>query len=374
MVNASSPFQTLGDFLKAASEKPGTLNVGTVNVGSTQNLTAELFKSMAGIDVVIVPFRGSPDVVVALLRNDIQMAIDFYAALKPTLDGGKARALATSGPQRSPELPDVPTVQEGGVAGFDVTAWNGLYAPAGTPDAIVETLNKALHEVLADPDLKKRALDLGIDAKASTPAELDARLRGDIEKWGKVIARPAFPSSKARVSRRLKSPATQKEYPPVHDTQDRRVTQIATGNDATTQRALTFQLTAQLTAGVRRGVDVDIGLTGRQRRREGRGLVIGQCRRALERTGEGNVLLRQRNDVDAGVLAGFSPDHGCAPADGQLPTDPEKLPSQVVPFWWPGRRSQSPCRCRCSWWAALRFCRPAPPCRPCRRRRVGLAQ
>jgi tripartite-type tricarboxylate transporter receptor subunit TctC len=188
IVNASSPFQTLGDFLKAAHEKPGTLNVGTITVGSTQNLTAELFKAMAGVDIVIVPFRSSPDVVIGLLRDDIQMAIDFYAAFKPTLDGGKARALATSAPKRSPELPDVPTVQEGGVANFDVTAWNGLYAPAGTPDAIIQTLNKALQDVLADPALKKHALDLGIDAKASTPAELDARMRGDIDKWGKVIA------------------------------------------------------------------------------------------------------------------------------------------------------------------------------------------
>jgi tripartite-type tricarboxylate transporter receptor subunit TctC len=193
IVNTTAPYQTLGDFLKAAKEKPGTLNVGTINVGSTQNLTAELFKSMAGIDVVIVPFRGSPDVVVALLRDDIQMAIDFYAALKPTLDGGKARALATSAPRRSPELPNVPTVQEGGVANFDVTAWNGLYAPAGTADAIVQTLNAALHDVLADPDLKKRALDLGIDTKASTPAELDARMRGDIAKWGQVIAQAKIP-------------------------------------------------------------------------------------------------------------------------------------------------------------------------------------
>src|SRR5580704_9280645 len=194
IANTSSPFQTLDDFLKAAREKPGTLNVGTVTVGSTQNLTAELFKSMAGLDVVIVPFRGSPDVVVALLRNDIQMGIDFYAALKPTLDGGKARVIATSAPRRSPELPNIPTVQEeGGVADFDVTAWGGLYAPAGTPDAIVQTLNAALHEVLADPDLKKRALDLGIDAKASTPAELDARMRADIAKWGQVIARANIP-------------------------------------------------------------------------------------------------------------------------------------------------------------------------------------
>ena len=192
-VGADSSYKSLGDFLKAAHEKPSTLNIGTINVGGTQNLTAELFKSMAGVNVVIVPFRSSPEVVVALLRNDVQMDIDFYAALKPTLDNGKARILATSAARRSPELPDIPTVQEAGVANFDVTAWNALYAPAGTPDAIVQTLNKALQEVLADPELKKRALALGIDAKASTPAEIDARMRSDIAKWGKVIENAHIP-------------------------------------------------------------------------------------------------------------------------------------------------------------------------------------
>jgi tripartite-type tricarboxylate transporter receptor subunit TctC len=193
IVDVSSPYQTMGDFLKAAKQKPGTLNIGTINVGSTQNLTAQLFKTLAGIDVQLVPFKGSPDVVVGLLRNDIQMAVDFYAALKPVLDNGKARALATSAPQRSPELPNVPTVQEAGVAGFDVTAWNGLYAPVGTSAEIIQILNSALHEVLADPELKKRALDLGIDAKASTPAQLDAHLLGDIEKWNRVIANAHIP-------------------------------------------------------------------------------------------------------------------------------------------------------------------------------------
>jgi tripartite-type tricarboxylate transporter receptor subunit TctC len=193
VVNASSPFQTLGDFLKADKAKPGTINVGTITVGGTQNLTAELFKAKAGGQFVIVPFRTSPDVVIALLRNDIQLDIDFYAAVKPTLDNGKGRAIATSGPQRSPELPNVPTVQEAGVAGFEVVAWNGLYAPAGTPQNVIDTLNAGLHEVLADPALKKRALDLGIDARASTPAELDARMRADIAKWGAVIASAHIP-------------------------------------------------------------------------------------------------------------------------------------------------------------------------------------
>jgi tripartite-type tricarboxylate transporter receptor subunit TctC len=187
VIAANSNFHTLGDVLKAAREKPGTLNLGSIVVGSTQNLTAQLFKSMSGIDIVIVPFRTSPDAAVALLRGDTQIGVEFYAALKPSLQSGQARAVATSGPQRSPELPDIPTVKQAGVANFDVTSWNALYASAGTPGEIIDKLNAALGDVLADPDLKQRALDLGIEAKASTPAEIDARMRSDIDKWAKVI-------------------------------------------------------------------------------------------------------------------------------------------------------------------------------------------
>ncbi len=190
---ANSDFHTFGDVLKAAHDKPGTINLGSIVVGSTQNLTAELFKSMSGADIVIVPFRTSPDELVALLRGDIQIEVEFYAALKPSLQSGQARALATSGPQRSPELPDIPTVAESGVANFDVTSWNAFYAPAGTPADIIDKLNGALREVLADPALKKAALDLGIDAKASTAAEIDARMRSDIAKWTKVIAGARIP-------------------------------------------------------------------------------------------------------------------------------------------------------------------------------------
>ena len=190
---ANSDFHTFGDMLKAAHDKPGTINLGSIVVGSTQNLTAELFKSMSGADIVVVPFRTSPDELVALLRGDIQMEVEFYAALKPSLQSGQARALASSGPQRSPELPDIPTVAQSGVANFDVMSWNALYAAAGTPPDIIDKLNGALHEVLADPAVKKAALDLGIDAKASTPAEIDARMRSDIAKWTKVIAGAHIP-------------------------------------------------------------------------------------------------------------------------------------------------------------------------------------
>jgi len=192
-VAANSPFHTLGDFLAAARAKPGTLNVGSIVVGSTQNLTAQLFKSMSGVDVVVVPFRTSPDELVALLRGDIDMEIEFYAALKPSLESGQARVLATSGAQRAPELPDLPTVAEAGVPNFDVTSWNALYAPAGTPAEVVATLNGALRAVLADPQLKQRALELGIDAKPSTAAEIDARMRADIANWQKVIAAAHIP-------------------------------------------------------------------------------------------------------------------------------------------------------------------------------------
>lgn len=190
---ANSNFHTLGDVLKAARDKPGSINLGSIVVGSTQDLTAELFKSMSGTDIVIVPFRTSPDEAIGLLRGDIQMSVEFYAALKPSLQSGQPRPLATSAPQRSPELPDVPTVSEAGVPKFDVTSWNALYAPVGTSPDIIKKLNAALRDVLADPDLKKRALDLGIDAKGSTPEEMDARMRSDIDKWTKVIENAHIP-------------------------------------------------------------------------------------------------------------------------------------------------------------------------------------
>jgi tripartite-type tricarboxylate transporter receptor subunit TctC len=184
---ASSPFKTLGDFVAAAKAKPGTLNVGTINIGSTQNLSAELLKTAAGIDFVIVPFRGTPEVLVSLLQGNIALMIDGYSSIKGNLADGKIRALAVSGAVRSDSTPDIPGSREGGVADYDVISWNALFAPAGTPPETIKTLNDALHEILADADVKKRLLELGIEAKAGTPAEIQARLTSDIDKWQKVI-------------------------------------------------------------------------------------------------------------------------------------------------------------------------------------------
>jgi len=187
VTNANGPYKTLGDFVKAAKEEPGQLNVGTIAAGSSQNLGAELFKSVTGLDFVIVPFKTSGDVLVALERNDIQMASEFYAALRGSLDAKKFIPVAVSGTKRGEYLPDAPTAAEAGVPKFEVTSWNAIFAPAGTPPDVIATLNKALNEVLADPEVKKKALELGIDARGSTPEDIQARLKDDIVKWTQVI-------------------------------------------------------------------------------------------------------------------------------------------------------------------------------------------
>lgn len=188
---AESPFRSVADVLAAARAEPGSLNVGSINVGSSQNLAAELLKSTAAVDFTIVPYRQTPDLLVGALRGDVDLMIDNYAAVRPAIDDGRARAIATTGAARSPApaLADVPTVQESGVEGFEVTSWNGIFAPAGTPPEAIDTMNRALHTVLALPDVKQRMLDLGIEARASTPEELRARLEADIAKWDEVITK-----------------------------------------------------------------------------------------------------------------------------------------------------------------------------------------
>jgi tripartite-type tricarboxylate transporter receptor subunit TctC len=192
-VNAESEYKTLGDFIKAAKAQPGKLNVGTIAVGGTQNLGAELFKSMAGVNVVIVPYKNSPDIVVALLRNDVQMLVEFPPAIQGQVNDGKLRVLATSAANRAPSHPNVPTVAESGVTGYEVASWNGVFTPKGTAKDIVEAMNRAMHEVLAAPDLKEKFAKVGVAARGSTPAELMGRLTADIKKWNDVIDKANIP-------------------------------------------------------------------------------------------------------------------------------------------------------------------------------------
>jgi tripartite-type tricarboxylate transporter receptor subunit TctC len=186
---ASKPYKTMGELLKFAKSNPGKLNIGTVVIGSTQNLTGQLFKTMAGIDAAIVPFKTTPDLMLATLNGDIDLMIDAFAAVKTNIADGRLRALGTSGPTRSEAHPDIPTVAEGGVPGFDVVSWNAFFVKADTPKEIIDTLNAAMRDVLSDPDTRKRALELGIITRASTPAELGKRLTDDITRWSDVIGK-----------------------------------------------------------------------------------------------------------------------------------------------------------------------------------------
>jgi tripartite-type tricarboxylate transporter receptor subunit TctC len=187
LTSAEHPYRTLADLLAAARARPGALNIGTINVGSTQNLTANLFKSQAKVEATIVPFRTTPDAITALLRKDVDLVIDGYVAAKTLMQEGKLQALATTGAQRFAGLPDVATVAEGGVAGFDVTSWNAVFALAATPGPVVGQLNVAINEALRDAGVRQRLMDLGIEPKGGMPSEIGLRLQADIARWGEVI-------------------------------------------------------------------------------------------------------------------------------------------------------------------------------------------
>jgi tripartite-type tricarboxylate transporter receptor subunit TctC len=192
-VSAQSNYKTLDDVIKAAKANPGKLNMGTIAVGSTQNLGAELFKSMSNAEMQIVPYKNSPDIVVALLRNDVDILLEFPPSIEGQVNDKKVRIIAASQNKRSPYLPDVPTAAESGVPGYDVSSWNGIFAPQGTPKEVVDTLNKAVAEAVALPDVKEKFARLGVVAQGSTPDELMGRVKADITKWSAVITKAGIP-------------------------------------------------------------------------------------------------------------------------------------------------------------------------------------
>jgi len=188
-----SPLHSVQEVIAAARAAPGKLNVGTINPGSTQNLAAELFTSTAGIKVAIVPFRTSPDMAGAVLRGDVDVAFEFYAALAGPLADKQIVALASTGLKRTAYLPDVPTVIESGIKDYEVTSWNGLSVPKGTPQAVIATLNRAVRDVVPSPEIQARSAQLGMEMRASTPEEMTARMKADIAKWSAVIEKAGIP-------------------------------------------------------------------------------------------------------------------------------------------------------------------------------------
>ncbi len=187
LTNYQSRFNTLQDVLAAARTKPDALNVGTSDGGTTPYLTALLFKRAAGVDFTIVPFHGAPDLTVALLRNDVDVVINAYGAYRQSITAKQLRALATTTAHRSSFLPDVPTMQEAGVSNFEVSSWNGIEAPAGTPAEVVEQLTKAFEAALVEPDLVAKFRDLGVEVWTGSPADLSTRMQAEITRWNRVV-------------------------------------------------------------------------------------------------------------------------------------------------------------------------------------------
>jgi putative tricarboxylic transport membrane protein len=192
-VPGNSPYKSLQDIVDAAQKSPGKLNLGAINPGSTQNLSAHLFQQVTGAEFAIVTYRTTPELVTALLRGDVDLGFDFYAGFVSAIGDGKLRIVATSGAERDPLLKDIPTAKEGGFPEYVVTSWNGVAGPAGLPDEVVQALNREINRALAAPDLQDKARGLGIEARGSTPQQMRERMAADVAKWRDVIDKAGIP-------------------------------------------------------------------------------------------------------------------------------------------------------------------------------------
>lgn len=188
-----APFKTLGDVVAYAKAHPGKLNIGSINIGSTQNLAAELFKSSADIEAQVVPYNGTPNLIGALRGRQVDVGVEILGPALAQIKGGALRALAVAGEKRSVVLPELPTAQEQGVAGFVASSWNALAVPAKTPRPVVERLQREIAAALGDAEVRKKLRELNIDARANTPEQASALLVGDIRRWSAVIERAGIP-------------------------------------------------------------------------------------------------------------------------------------------------------------------------------------
>ena len=193
-VRSDHPAKSLGELIAMAKEKPGTLSFGSVGFGSTHHLAGELLNAMAGIDIMHVPYRGDSQSLTALLGGEVPVVVGTPVLLAPQIQSGAIRGLAVTSPKRTALLPDVPTVEEAGVKGYDVRTWAGLLAPKGTPPSVVGALNAATLDVLKDPELRQRLeTAVGGEVRGSTPDEMKQLIESEIAKWSAVVERAKIP-------------------------------------------------------------------------------------------------------------------------------------------------------------------------------------
>ena len=193
LVPAESPHKTLGELLAWARANPGKLNIGSINIGSTQHLAAELFKSTAGLDAQVVPFNGTPALVTALRGKQVDVAVEILGPVMTQITSNAVRTLAVTGKKRSPMLPQVPTAEESGIKDLLASSWNGFAVPAKTPKDVVAKLNKAVVAVLATPELQKKLRDMNVEPDSRTPEEAAALLAADVRRWSGVIEKANIP-------------------------------------------------------------------------------------------------------------------------------------------------------------------------------------
>lgn len=187
LVSPESPMKTVKDLIAQAKANPGKFNIGTINIGTTQHLSAELLKSMAGVNVTTVPFNNTAGVLTALRGNDVQAAVEFLPPVLGQIKAGALRAIAVTSQVRFALLPNVPTLAESGLPGYEVTSWNGIAVAAKTPRAIIERLNREIHAAVNSPQIKQRFQELGVEQNVSTPEGMRKFLVDEIAKWNALI-------------------------------------------------------------------------------------------------------------------------------------------------------------------------------------------
>jgi tripartite-type tricarboxylate transporter receptor subunit TctC len=187
VVPADVPAKNLQEFIALAKAKPGALNYASSGAGTPYHMAGELFKAMSGTKIEHVPHKASGDARNSVLGGHVQMMFDAITTMSPHVQSGRVRALGTTGRNRSSVLPDVPTVAEAGVPGYEATIWLGIMAPAGTPKPVVDKLNGEINKMLARPDIKQQWASQGAEPMKMTPAEFDKYLKADIEKWAQVV-------------------------------------------------------------------------------------------------------------------------------------------------------------------------------------------
>ncbi|MET0963286.1 MAG: tripartite tricarboxylate transporter substrate binding protein [Noviherbaspirillum sp.] len=187
VVNASSPHQTLKDVLAAARARSEALTFGSSGNGTSQHLSGELFQSMTGAKMLHIPYKGSAPAMQALLGQQVDVVFENILSAVPLVQSGKIRALAVTSATRAASLPDVPTVAEAGLPGYEIVAWQAVFAPAGMPQPVVQRLAAEIGKIIQDPEVKARLAGLGVEASGAGPAELGALQKSEVAKWGKLI-------------------------------------------------------------------------------------------------------------------------------------------------------------------------------------------